>query len=162
MSKKQGSRFTGGDKLTGFEKIIHDLMMCNELMGGYGAYQISFAGGESGLSFGGNQMDMHGNPDHAKIFLDILEKATNSSGEKIFRKNEIFSSEGKEVFNLREKSKTPEMVFGKDLDRVNAALSSEYGISSINDAYLVSIKHDIAHVEKTIGILKNPIAKAFY
>jgi hypothetical protein len=49
MSKKQGLRFTGGDHFAGFEKVVHDLMMCNELMGGYGAYQVSFAGGESGL-----------------------------------------------------------------------------------------------------------------
>lgn len=162
MSKKQGPRFTGGDHLTGFEKVVHDLMMCNELMGGYGAYQVSFAGGESGLSFGGNQMDMYDNPDYAVIFSNILKNATYSNGTKIFNVDEISSIIGNENTELRKKGKTPKMVFGKDLDRVNAALSSEHGIKAINAAYLDDIKHDIRHVEKTTGLMKNSIAKNFY
>lgn len=64
MSKKHskpndGPRFTGGDYLTGFDKIVHDLMMRNELINGYHAYEVRFAKkGNSGLSFGGNQMDL--------------------------------------------------------------------------------------------------------
>jgi hypothetical protein len=162
MSKKQGPRFTGGDHFTGFEKVVHDLMMCNELMGCYGAYQVSFAGGESGLSFGGNQMDMYDKPAYAKIFSDILENATNSDGKIIFQKSEVLSIVGDKDLHLQGKGKTPKMVFGKDLDHVNAALSSAYGINAINAAYLRAIKHHITHVETTIGLMKNSAAKAFY
>lgn len=39
MPKNQdrGARFTGGDHLTGFEKLVHAFMMRNELAQGYGA-----------------------------------------------------------------------------------------------------------------------------
>jgi hypothetical protein len=138
------------------------LMMCNELMGGYGAYKVSFAGGESGLSFGGNQMDMYNNPDHAKIFSDILKNATNSDGKKIFEDHEIKLICGKDNLLLQKRAETPKKTFGENLDRVNAALSSEYGIKAINAAYVHSIQHHKIHVEAVIGLMINPAAKAFY
>ena len=58
MVSKNNTKFTGGDTLTGIYQLYHQSMMKNELYNGYGAYQLSYAGGKSGLSFGGNQMDM--------------------------------------------------------------------------------------------------------
>jgi len=51
-------KFTGGNDLTGLGKLYHEIMMKNELRDGFGAYELSYAKGKSGLSFGGNQMDM--------------------------------------------------------------------------------------------------------
>ena len=33
-------RFAGGDNLTGFKKLVHDVFMKNELKNGEGAYEI--------------------------------------------------------------------------------------------------------------------------
>ena len=49
LEEELGPRFTAGDHFTGFEKLVHHLMMCNELTNGYGAYKVSFAGDESGV-----------------------------------------------------------------------------------------------------------------
>lgn len=168
MSEKQanndqGPRFTGGDHLIGFEKLIHHLMTCNELTNGRKAYTVIFAGGESGLSFGGNQMDMSKNPKSATLFADILKNATDSQGTLIFQENEVLAiTGGKDNPHLREKGKTPESVFGKNLDRVKAALASPCGMSMINEAYPKAIKKGIARAEKATKQMKNPAAKAFY
>ena len=69
------TRFTGGDGLTGFSKLVHNVMMVNELKGGTGAYQLSHAkAGRSGYSFGGNQMDLlqEGNAHVRELLKDIL------------------------------------------------------------------------------------------
>ena len=77
MSKeKDGPRFTGGDDFTGFNKIVHDIMMTNELYNGYGGYRVSYADtgdpeNKSGLSFGGNQMDMSKNSVGRELFINM-------------------------------------------------------------------------------------------
>ena len=43
MSNEKGSRCTIGDDFTGVKKIIHDMLMNNELANGYGAYKVSYA-----------------------------------------------------------------------------------------------------------------------
>lgn len=60
-SRNNNDRFTGGDDLQDRYLLYHKAMMKNELYDGRGAYQLSFAGGQSGFSFGGNQMDMSQN-----------------------------------------------------------------------------------------------------
>ena len=117
MPRSKGVRFTGGDHFSGFEKVAHDMMMSNELHGGYGAYQVSFAGGNSGLSFGGNQMDMYNSLKRANIFSDILKNATTSAGDLIFQTHEIVLITGKDNIRLMDRGKTLEEVFSKDLDQ---------------------------------------------
>lgn len=169
MSKKKppkddGPRFTGGDHLTGFDKIVHSLMMRNELINGYHGYEIRLAKkkGNSGLSFGGNQMDMSKRSGSIKLFIEILENATTNKGEKIFNKAELPSIVGSENCNLLKTSKTPHEVFGKNLDRVNTALASEYGLKAINDAYPTAIKEMKDKVSAALKAMKNPAAKNFY
>lgn len=160
-SKDDGPRFTGGDHLIGFEKIIHSLMMRNELINGYHGYEIRLAKrGNSGLSFGGNQMDISKRPEHIKLFLEILENAVTTKGGKIFNEAELVSIAGNK--NLSESGLTPKEVFGKNLARVNAALASEYGIKEINAAYPTAIKEMTGKVETAIKAMQNPAAKAFY
>src|SRR4051812_20212437 len=89
QSKDKGLRFSGGDHLEGDEKLGHEAMMRNELRGGYGAYQLSFAHTKkSGLSFGGNQMDIHGNEDAQNAFSKILTNATDKEGHHYFTGDE--------------------------------------------------------------------------
>lgn len=162
MPRSKRVRFAGGDHFAEFEKVAHDMMMSNELHGGYGAYQVSFAGGNSGLSFGGNQMDMYNHRERSNIFLDILKNATTPAGDPIFQTHEIVPITGKDNILLMGRGKTPADVFSKDLDRVNAALSSDYGIKAINATYINETKNSINHIEKIINNFKNPAAKAFY
>jgi uncharacterized protein YwlG (UPF0340 family) len=77
---KNNLQFTAGNNLTGIFKLYHEAMMQNELRNGLGAYELSFAGGESGFSFGGNQIDLSQNMDFAKNIVEILKNATDNKG----------------------------------------------------------------------------------
>lgn len=166
-NEKDGPRCTVGDNFTGFKKIAHDLMMNNELYAGYGAYKLSYANtqdpdNKSGLSFGGNQMDMSKRPDAVTAFVDILKNAKDNKGNLIIKGYELDSILGRKNVNLTKTLQSPEQVFGKNLPLVNAALSSEYGIKKIDAAYVADLNHDVAHIDKAISLIKNPAAKAFY
>jgi len=50
--KNSEYKFTGGNSLTGIHKLYHEVMMLNELWNGYGAYEVSYAAGKSGISNG--------------------------------------------------------------------------------------------------------------
>lgn len=83
-------RFTGGDNLTGFKKLVNDAFMNNELRNGEGAYEISYAkSGRNGYSFGPVQWDLLKNHDIGynltarQLFTDILGNAKNSNGNVI-------------------------------------------------------------------------------
>ncbi len=81
MAKNE--RFTGGDDLTGIHKKYHDIMMKNELRGGMGAYELSWAGGRSAPSFGGNQMDLGSNIKAPPVFQEIVSNAGYFSDDEI-------------------------------------------------------------------------------
>ena len=126
-----GHKFTGGANFEGLEKDVHNLIMKTELHDGYGAYKLSYAegkeGGNSGLSFGGNQMDLgDGKPEikttARQTFLDILGNATDSYGNKIISETEYNAIVKKEAY--LQKGKRPETVFGSDLPKINSALAS--------------------------------------
>ncbi len=161
---KANMEFTGGDELQGLERIYHEVMKKNELLDGKGAYKLSFAEkGNSGPSFGGNQMDLAANPEARKIFLEIVKDAKNSDDSNI-----LLSSDVKKIEDIFSK---PKDMVGKKIDdifedklakKLNSALSSEYGIKKINEAYVKEIKERAAVVEKEISKITNPQAKAFY
>lgn len=151
----KGKKFTGGDDLTGLEKKVHQVLMQTELRNGYGAYEATFAGTtNSGISFGGNQMDLAAKDKEArKIFKDIIEQATNANKNTIFSNEEFKKVTADSV--LSAKGKSPEKVFGDLLPKVNEALSSEYGIKEINEAYVNAVKNKIEHVRKGVKQLDN-------
>ena len=157
MTKKQ--RFTGGDHLAGFEKKVHDVFMKTELNNGLSAYEVNRAPtGTSGLTFGGNQMDLaNGKPEEQifkkKLFLDILKNASDTTGNKILNGFEYENIESNK--KVTEKGLKPETVFGNLLPKVNDALSSEYGRQKINEAYIPVLKGKIAHVDGIIKSLTN-------
>lgn len=80
-------KFTGGDNLTGFKKLINDIFMRNELYNGDGGYEISHAkAGRSGYSFGPVQWDpstghiiKKGNTPEEDVRLQALSRS------KVFR-----------------------------------------------------------------------------
>lgn len=155
-------RFWGGDNLTGIEKLYHETMMRNELRGGYGAYQVSFAGGNSGISFGGNQMDISTDHSKADKFLKILSTAIDKVGNAIFSKSEMSLIAGKNNENISQKGVAPQVIFGDQLYKVNTVLASEYGQTAINKLYLDEMQTESHHIATAIQGMKNPAAKAFY
>lgn len=168
MTKPQ--RFTGGDHLTGFEKRVHDVLMKTELHGGYGAYELKYAeskdgGGKSGLSFGGNQMDLANSKKadgkdskYMTLFLEILENARDSSGKKILSDDE-YKSIVKNNPKYTENGITPEKACGSLLPKINAALSSSYGVQKINEAYVPELRGKIKYVDDIINSLPNQVNK---
>lgn len=145
-------------------KLYHEVMMKNELAGGHGAYELSYAGGKSGFSFGRNQIDLSQNMDFSKKIVDILKNATDSKGVSFFTQDEVLYIAGKDNTNLTQSQKTLESAFSDNLPKIQAALSSEYGISKIDELYLHEIETDAKHIETATATakMKNPAAKAFY
>lgn len=160
---EENSRFTAGDNFIGLHRLYHEAMMNNELRNGYGAYELSYAGGKSGFSFGGNQMDMSKKKKETiKLFIDILNNANDSTGNKILTKDEINTIVGDKNVNLKTTGQSLENVFGKNLLSINMALSCEYGKKVINQAYFDEIKSGADHIENVIQKIQNPAAKKFY
>lgn len=159
---KKDLRFTGGDKLSDLQKIYHEIMMVNELYNGMGAYQVTFAGGESGISFGGNQVDMKEQKKYIPVFVDILKHATDNQGNHFFTSSEVANIVGKNNEKLIKSPNSLEDFFGPYLDKVNAALSSEYGRAKIDAVYLVEMQENADHIDRAIAAITNPAAKEFY
>ena len=146
----QNNKFTGGDNLIGIKAKLHEVLMQTELNNGKGAYEVNFAGGNSGISFGGNQMDLaHGNEKYEELFTKILENATDINGNRI-----LSSKDNEEVFAKNHKvfssGLTPEKVFGNHLSKVNEALNSDYGRSKINEIYVTELDVILKHVDDRI------------
>ena len=88
-------RFTGGENLTGFKRLVNDVFMKNELKNGEGAYEISHAkAGRSGYSFGPVQWDLLQNHEIKKnelyardLFTDILTNSRDANNNLIFNNN---------------------------------------------------------------------------
>ena len=124
----KGLKCTVGETLSGIAAIIDAVLMATELKGGYGAYKLSYAEGNSGFSFGPNQIDLsERTKDETRKFINILENAKDEKGNPILNSSQIKIICGDENSNLSKKGKTPEAHFGKNLDLINAALSSDYG-----------------------------------
>lgn len=150
----QNIRFTGGDKLEGLEKKIHEAFMVTELNSGKDAYKISYGeekeGGKSGLSFGGNQMDLvNGKDEYKELFINIMADAKNQADNFIISKEDLKTI--KLVYLTR--GKYPSTVFGDLLPKVNSALASKYGVEKINEMYSTELKGKIQHVKEAIALL---------
>lgn len=140
--------FTGGDGLKGFQKLLHKVLLLNELSGRLDiAYQLSDAKlGSSGYSFGIHQLDLFRNANAITLFRAILEKNRLSAKEidgyvKQFQKKQKFSH-----FNSN-----------KDVEKINDALSSAEGIKLIDENYKKSIKEHEDYVDKVITIAHKSI-----
>lgn len=163
-NKNDGPLCTVGEQLNGIERLITAVLMQTELYDGYGAYKLSYAGGKSGFSFGPNQMDLSqkGNK-HVTQFKAILTNAKDVNGKAILNEAQVNSICGKDNCNLTKTGRTPESIFGKNLVLINAALSSDYGITAVNNMYKQDLKIGLIEMDKTIADMKlNPEAQNFY
>ncbi|MFI4937261.1 MAG: hypothetical protein ACHQJ6_01975 [Candidatus Berkiellales bacterium] len=162
IQDNQNLKFTGGNSLTGMHKLYHQTMMVNELRGGYGAYELSYAKGESGFSFGGNQMDIRRNSLARDTFVNILNNASDKTNNKILTDEQILLITGQNNANLIADPKSLPQSFLEYMPLINAALSSDYGRATLDSIYGVEIKSKAEHVEKAIQLMQNPAAKQFY
>lgn len=53
-------------------------------------------------------------------------------------------------------------VFGNNISKINAALSSNYGKQEINKTYQDEIQTKAAKMDKIVESMQNPAAKSFY
>lgn len=157
--QEMSNAFTGGDNLTGILSYYSKILMENELNKGYGAYQLTLSTADSGLSFGGNQMDLSEENEARQLFMNIIENAIDNNNQKFFNTQEINSIK---LIKIAGKGQSPETVFGKLLTKINAALSSQYGMTKINQEYVKQITDDSIHVENIISNIANDLAKTFY
>ncbi len=127
--QEMSNTFTGGDNLTGILSYYSKILMENELNKGYGAYQLTLSTADSGLSFGGNQMDLSEENEARQLFMNIIENARDNNSQKFFNNQGINSIK---LIKIASKGQSPETVFGKLLTKINAALSSQYGMTKIN------------------------------
>jgi hypothetical protein len=170
MSKNTNNvRFTGGDNLTGLLKMYHEVMMKNELYDGKGAYKLSYAGGESGPSFGGNQMDIAANKDARKILFTIIVNANNKVADLFLNSSAITALKNKLVpdpeikTDFKDLLGAPEQVFGaKMTNTINKLLASDYGRQAIDQAYVSEIQKKAEKIEEIVAGIKQPAAQKFY
>ncbi|TAL43533.1 MAG: hypothetical protein EPN89_15610, partial [Methylovulum sp.] len=146
-------RFTGGDTLTGFNKLAHEAMMRNELNNGRGAYEIQDAGGKSGYSYGPVQWDLtSGAQVYKDDFKKILTNATDVTGSLIFSGSEI-----KTVFDT--------VITHQNIStfetRINQALASDYGQKIINTNYQRYLGSEVTDIENIISTVSDSTDKAF-
>lgn len=146
-------KFTSGN-LTGIYQDYHNITMKNELKAGQDAYQLGWAGTKrSGPSFGRNQMDIAHNKHGREVLLDILKTAVNARGHPYLNEQEIQSVE--------RALQKPERLMGKkigdvfeEIDKIQAALSSNYGKQASDKAYIREITSRARHVERFIASVR--------
>ncbi|MGH7771541.1 MAG: hypothetical protein ACREQA_04835, partial [Candidatus Binatia bacterium] len=153
-------KFTGGDNLTGFKKLINDIFMRNELYNGDGGYEISHARvGRSGYSFGPVQWDLStghvikkGNTPEETVTVEslltgILSNAKDNAGDRVVsneQRDHLLSTVATKGATLTEAEKAT----------INAALSSDYGVQAINDAYLIELDTKVARIDALVAELR--------
>ena len=180
MANKKTYECTGGNDLTGLMSVYHEAMMKNELKEGKGAYKLSWAGGKSAPSFGGNQMDLAAKQEYRNIFLDIMESAEGLGGNKIISAENyqaISNVLGVEVKKVDEKitknvdknrniqkeltgKQASDLFTTSQLEKIGLALDSQYGHQKINAAFQQHMAETANHIDNIPE--SGGAAKAFY
>lgn len=112
---------------TGFKQKLFSLMKKNETENK--AYQLSYAGGNSGYSYGWVQFDLASGPKIGKDkFATILKNATDSNG------NKIIPSDQEETLFKAARTKGGTGLTSQQITLITAALSSDYGKTAIDSA----------------------------
>jgi Ca2+-binding RTX toxin-like protein len=142
--------FEGDDSLTGFEYLVATILLKNELGGLSNGYELAHSTGNSGYSFGGNQMDLSVNDDGQNLLRDILTNATDENNNLIFADgNQFYNDHQGEI----ESSGDPNALSSTNIDLINEALASDYGRSAINNAFVQELNDAIDHVDDIIASL---------
>jgi murein DD-endopeptidase MepM/ murein hydrolase activator NlpD len=141
------------------KKKLKNLLIENELCGVLDkAYKISNAvRGESGFSFGFNQMDLAGNPTARTYLEDIMNNAKDAGGKLIVSEVE------KSDIRIRWSKKVDDAgrLTQAQRDLLSKALSSTYGKQKVDSCLGVELDKEIAHVNSIVDSVSDPQDKAF-
>lgn len=110
------------------------------------------------------QMDIGGNSEARNVLLNIILNAKHDN-HKLFFSNEERKELGNILDHKNAKSlvgKSPSQIFGDKVERINQALSSKYGIETINKAYLDEMNSRSNKIEKVVHNIKHSAANVFY
>jgi len=148
--------FSGLDNLTGFDKTVGTVLLKNELGGISNGYELRHAdgtevGGNSGYSFGGNQLDLANNTVHASAILrDILVFAVDGNDDPIIANGGAFYDSHQLQI---EAQGNPFALLTADKTLINQALASDYGRFVLNLDFVDEVQTRIADVNTVINAL---------
>ena len=154
--------FTGQNLLTGFSWELSDLLWLNEVSrrDPYYIYHAGTAG--SGFSFGALQWDI---PSHtplpgatqaSEIFLNILQNATDNSGQRIA--SDAFIQTIAPLIGIKG---NPNALTTAQQSIINAALDSNYGRQQIDTNHVNEINLIVGWVNGTVALVGSAEDNAF-
>ena len=121
-------------------KVAENLII-NELGSVSDGYNLSHAGtGNSGWSFGGHQYDLSVNKEGRELIQNILD---HEYGKEYYLSIEDSLTQAKNPNSLDENT----------INKINEALSSEYGKALINEDFVKAVDKVCAHIEKVEKVL---------
>lgn len=140
--------FRGIDALSGFKRVVGEVVLRNELGGVSDGYElVHVRDSHSGYSFGGNQLDVAHNKHAVDILRDIiLHSGALTDGVAFF--------EG--VRLLVHKKGDPYALNAAQQEQINHCLRSTYGKKRLNEDFVQEIDRLVAHVE---SVIKQILAK---
>src|SRR5690606_4247423 len=129
--------------LTGFDAVVAEMLLRNELGPYSNGYELVHSTGNSGYSFGGNQMDLSVNSNARDVLRDILINARDSSNNLIFADGNQFYNDHQTAI---ESSGNASALTTTEINLINQALSSDYGLAAINSAFVDEVQNAVGHV----------------
>ncbi|PIR39166.1 MAG: hypothetical protein COV35_01210 [Alphaproteobacteria bacterium CG11_big_fil_rev_8_21_14_0_20_39_49] len=142
--------FEGINLLNGFEKVVGKVLVKNELGGVSDGYELVHAGGNSGYSFGGNQMDLAVNSHARTVLRDILINAKDDNDNLIFVDgNQFYNDHQSEI----EPQSNPNALSQANIDLISQALSSDYGKSKLHEEFKDEVIERVQYVNDIIESL---------
>lgn len=159
-------RFTIGDSFTvesdGLRYALHKGLMQNELMNGYGAFEIKNAElANSGPSFGALQYDLGSNNHGRKLFEKIATEVRDDQGNRIITDDQLSQIKANLYKPFKSMSESNLSVY-KDLKPLmDTVLSSEKGKSLIYDDYVPALDKKVDAVREVVNSITHPSNKTF-
>jgi Ca2+-binding RTX toxin-like protein len=150
--------FTGANLLDGFDKLVGNLIVKNELGNSSDGYQISHATiGDSGYSFGGYQLDASKHIiESGALLTDIFAHATDADETPIISDANAFYSS---IADRLHQAGNPNLLTTDEKQIINTALSSDYGRNALDQDFVTAVQNNIAHVNDVIASLPDGTIK---
>ena len=155
--------FSGGNGLApgSIEHEAYEIMMKSELRNGKGAYEIGNAGAAaSGPSFGPFQYDVGANKDGRHLLEAIAASAIDMQGQRIVSDQDLESVKKHLYKPFNTFTEADGNVYDQMKPKLDAALSSDAGISAINADFVPGIQKKVADMNAVIeGMTAEPNKK---
>src|SRR5262245_44753984 len=157
--------FTGTADQQYWKQKIYGVFLLNEL-GPNPAYALRWAGtAGSGYSFGYVQWDLAKNPTARTILGNILENATNATGQYIVQDNNLNTGRTNDTLIIslidRVRQSGGQSLSPTQRSLIDQALSSAYGRDYIDLQTDVHLGEILTRVEEAIATVQDPQANAF-